>query len=347
VSCRGCGFVYADTNATQISYDSYYSSLSKYEDRKTGSGSGENPLDRKRLKDTAQQIASYLRNPKARILDVGCANGGLLRALQDANHDNLCGIDPSPRCVKNTRKLGIAACLASDSPPPFHPYRADFIILSHVLEHVRDLNETIQRIDRMLAENGTIYIEVPNALGFVKYLYSPFQEFNIEHINHFSLASLQRLMSRIRYGLVSGGEKLLTISKNTKYPVIFGFWKRSKANSITPETPKNNELKTSLLQYIQSSQALLNQIDARLQKLLPQRSPVVVWGTGSLTFKLLTGTSLREARIAAFVDSNPINQGQILRGIPIVPPKAVQKFKEPILVATILHQREISEQIHR
>jgi hypothetical protein len=74
---------------------------------------------------------------------------------------------------------------------------------------------------------------------------------------------------------------------------------------------------------------------------------VIVWGTGQLVLKLLAETSLAKAQIAAFVDSNPINKGRMLRGVPILAPEQIRNSPYPIVVTTILHQQEIAEQIRR
>ena len=346
VCCRVCGFVYADTKVTQAAYDSYYSELSKYEDPKTSVGTGENFFDQKRLEDTARQIVEFLRNPQARILDVGCANGGLLKALRGAGHTSLCGVDPSPACVENTRRLGIQAYPGAFSQP-FQHGKVDCTILSHTLEHVQDLNEATQWIRSVLAENGTVYVEVPDATRYVDYLYAPFQDFNTEHINHFSSLSLRRVMNRAGYQMMTVGEKLLVTAKDTSYPAVFGFWGRGEPGSAMPDLPKDEGLRASLVRYVRASRTLLDGIDAQLQRILPRSTPVVVWGTGQLALKLLVETSLARAKIAAFVDSNPINQGKVLRGVSVISPEAVRRFAAPIIIATILHQREIAEQIRQ
>lgn len=79
VACSSCGFVYADTSVTQADYDRFYAEHSKYEDVKTGTGGVDNPFDWKRQQETVQQIADVLQNLNAEILDVGCANGGMLK----------------------------------------------------------------------------------------------------------------------------------------------------------------------------------------------------------------------------------------------------------------------------
>src|SRR5262245_19942062 len=81
VCCEQCGFVYADTPSSQADYDSYYADLSKYADAATATGAGMQSWDRARLAETAAQLAARLGNPSARVVDIGCANGGLLAEL--------------------------------------------------------------------------------------------------------------------------------------------------------------------------------------------------------------------------------------------------------------------------
>src|ERR1700740_504943 len=80
VSCESCGFVYADTGVAHQQFDDFYARFSKYEDAQTGTGTGLTAWDQKRLSDTAREIARSV-DRGARVLDLGCANGGLLAEL--------------------------------------------------------------------------------------------------------------------------------------------------------------------------------------------------------------------------------------------------------------------------
>jgi len=347
VSCLDCGFVYADTVVSQADYDRYYAKLSKYEDSKTGTGGGENSFDLARLEITAHQIADFLHDPSVRILDVGCANGGLLHALKNLGYENLCGLDPAQGCVENTRTLGLEAYPGSLFQP--FPYGTfDCLVLSHTLEHVQDVRGAINWIRGMLNPSGkhVIYIEVPDASRYADFLYSPFQDFNTEHINHFSMICLRNIMSRTGFEAVETGDKIITISPNMFYPAIYGFW------TMSIERPKIEKsidtlLMTRIGEYIRHSQAILDAIEARLQQVLPQVSQVIVWGTGQLAMRLLVETSLGKANIVAFVDNNSVNQGKTLHGVQILPPKALSGLDGPILITTILHQQAIAEQIRQ
>src|ERR1017187_8042997 len=82
VLCGACGFVYADVHATQADYDAFYAKFSKYDDATHGTGSGLSPEDGQRLDEMAEIVAGAQPSRNARVLDIGCAGGGFLAALQ-------------------------------------------------------------------------------------------------------------------------------------------------------------------------------------------------------------------------------------------------------------------------
>jgi len=341
VCCEHCGFVYADTAIPQAGYDRFYAQNSKYEDPTTGTGGVENSWDRQRQEETAQQIHAYLGGAPASILDVGCANGGLLKALNDLGYENLLGVDPSPACVGNTRRMGLNAEIGS----LFHPFERepyDLVILSHTLEHLQDLGSAAKQIRGMMKENATVYIEVPDASRYADFIDAPFQDFNTEHINHFSTICLNNYLKRNGFEPVSWGRKVIPASANKPYPAIYCFAKPTR-ESLPIE--KDNDLRRLIEIYIERSRNILNEINARLNAALAKSKRLIVWGTGQLAMKLLAETSLANTEIAAFVDSNPIHHGKILRGTKIIPPEAVRDLDEPILIASTLHQQSISDQI--
>jgi SAM-dependent methyltransferase len=346
VCCDACGFVYADTAVTQAAYDHFYAQYSKYEDKKTGTGGVDNEWDRKRVEETARQIADFINNPTMRILDVGCANGGLLKALQDLGYKQVRGIDPSPACVENTRLLGVDAEVGS----LFQPLKQaafDCVVLSHTLEHVQDLKPAMNWIRSATNSNGYIYIEVPDAARYADFVDAPFQDFNTEHINHFSTTSLQNLLRVNGYEPILSGDKVIPASANKPYPAIYCFGKLMSLQNHDLRINKDEDLRGKINKYIMLSRQILDDIEIRLSAVLSTSKRVIVWGTGQLAMKLLVETSLANADILAFVDSNPINQGKILRGIKVIAPEQAAQFSEPILITSTLHQQSIAEQIHK
>jgi SAM-dependent methyltransferase len=350
VCCRECGFVYADTSVTQDEYDLFYEKYSKYENNKTATGGGETPWERKRFDETASFISSFLPDRKAGILDVGCANGGLLMSLKELGYKNIFGIDPSPACVESVRRSGIDARIGSLSDSLNYGLY-DCILMSHVLEHVINLKSVLNSIYLSIypeydKRRTHVYIEVPNATRYNSYVFAPFQDFNTEHINHFSQRCLENLMNLSGFTVISKGEKEIESSPGMPYPSIYSV---SVINDQLPNQfriAKDVELVSNISDYIAKSRTILAKIDSKIQQVLAKSNRLIVWGTGQLVMKLLAETSLAKADIVAFVDSNTINQGKILSGTQIIAPEKIGKQPHPILVATLLHQKEIAKQIN-
>ena len=340
VCCQKCGFAFADTVVTQAQYDEYYATLSRYESNEVATGGGATPWDAERLHGTAASLAQ-VAPLEARVLDVGCANGGLLRALQDAGFPAVAGVDPSVSCVRTTEALGIEAAVGGlfDLPPSIGTFGV--AILSHVLEHVADVNGAIEGLTGLLEPDGLIYIEVPDASRYADFIVAPFQDFNIEHINHFSQQALSNLMGRHGFAPVHEATKEIDSSPGTPYPALYGFFRRGDP----PPFERDRALGQRLKEYIGASRRMMGGMDDELADLVARSPELVVWGTGQLTMKLLAETALGGANIVAFVDSNPINHGQLLKGVPIVGPDDLPASDIPIVIASTIHQHEIADTI--
>lgn len=346
VACPACDCVYADTSADAPAYDRYYADYSKYADQGTSTGGGGDPSDQARIEVTAREIARHLSDRAASIVDIGCANGGILAALRTLGYDRLLGIDPSPDCVANTWSLfGIPAQQGWLSAMPAEAAPANLVILSHVLEHVLDLADALARIRALLAPGGLVYVEVPDASRYAECLAAPFQDFNTEYINHFSLASLANLFATHGFDLVAEGGKTLSMTGGLAYPACFGVFRLSaSAAAHPPAWRRAPDFLLAIERYITRSAALLSEIDIRLADSL--RGPVIVWGAGQLTLKLLVETRLGSADIVAFTDGNRLHHGKTLRDRPIIPPFALRDLPpHPIVIGSLLHHAAIARHI--
>ena len=103
VCCENCNFVFANILINQEVIDDYYKNLSKYESKQISSGGNTSKNDIDRFSKTAEYIKNNFSNNKIRILDLGCANGGLLFELKKLGFENIVGIDPSSQCVQNVK----------------------------------------------------------------------------------------------------------------------------------------------------------------------------------------------------------------------------------------------------
>jgi len=339
VACDECGFCFADTAEPQAVYDVYYADMSKYADTATSTGAGLSTWDAERMEHLAQQIASYAANASSRILDIGCANGGLIAALQHRGYDNVCGIDPAPSCVEQARRVATAdVWTGTFSALPAGIGKFDGVILSHVMEHVRELRPAIDRVREMLNPDGWIYVEVPDAVRYVAFLVAPFQDFNTEHINHFSTISLANLCRRTGFLPTSGGIKEIFSAKGMPYPSAFWFARKTEG---AQRIEKDELLRPALYGYIGASRDMMARIDTAIRRSLDANPDLIVWGTGQLTMKLLADTCLRKANILAFVDGNPVNHGRTILGRNVVGGRDLTSSTTPILICSLINSAAI------
>jgi 2-polyprenyl-3-methyl-5-hydroxy-6-metoxy-1,4-benzoquinol methylase len=347
VACDACGMWFNDTDVSQERYDSYYSYLSKYSDVRTSSGAGTSAEDTQRLHDTATAIADFEVNTGIRLLDVGCGSGGLLDVLKAQGFTNLTGMDPSAQCAAIVRGRTHLCQVGSLTQPLPGSEVFQALVLSHVLEHIRDLQPAMRSVRRLLSSDGWFYVEVPDALRYHECIVAPFQDFNLEHINHFTAHSLAILLVSEGFEVVSSGSKTFPLPGAASYPAIWAFAK--KATTTQPITTDKADISV-MRSYVAKSLHIRDRIEQAITSTVARACPIVVWGVGQFTMRLLAETSLAKANIAAFIDSNPLHVGGTLADAPIISPKAFaerrSEFRDAtIVIGTLLHERSIANAI--
>jgi hypothetical protein len=340
VICRGCGAGYADDIPPQPVFDDYYRDLSKYDyaDRACSPP----PAAARRFQETAAVLEQAIPSKAARILELGSASGQLLAILRERGFAKVWGADPSPGCVRAAESMyGIPGFAASifDIVPPSEPY--DFLILTGVLEHIRDLDRTVRQFDNLLKADGRVFLEVPDASRYAAALDAPFQEFSLEHINFFSGASLANLMRVRGFCCLQVGHTIHP-QYEVSCPAVYGvFEKSAEPGVIEPD----EETAPGLRSYIEGCRGEDEQVRHRIQQAVGASGRIIVWGVGAHTLRLLADGALDSERISLFVDSNPKYQNQKLRGIPVASPVELKDRSEPILISSRGFQAEIQSQI--
>jgi SAM-dependent methyltransferase len=97
------------------------------------------------------QIASLSNKQLTRVLDFGCGAGGLMSALSTLGYDSCgCDIVISPEVVNPNRIWKIEQPYRL----PFEDGSFDIVVSTSVLEHVRNLDQTMAEICRVLKPGG-------------------------------------------------------------------------------------------------------------------------------------------------------------------------------------------------
>ncbi len=118
------------------------------------------------IADTLRECVPGFHLDGARILDIGCGDGGVPIAL--ARHGALAaGLEPGARSLRRARVraeehgVRVAFVRGEAEALPFPEADRDLVILDNVLEHVADRARTLAEIHRVLAPHGLLYMVTP------------------------------------------------------------------------------------------------------------------------------------------------------------------------------------------
>lgn len=132
------------------------------------------------------------------ILDFGCGTGGfLIRAKTKAK--KVYGIEPEKRLEEHFKKNGLEVYTGLEN----FNQKVDYIFLFHVLEHIAEPINVLERLRKNLKPNGKIIIEVPNSDDALLTLYNnkAFSEFTYwsPHLYLYNEKTLSALLEKSGY----------------------------------------------------------------------------------------------------------------------------------------------------
>jgi 2-polyprenyl-3-methyl-5-hydroxy-6-metoxy-1,4-benzoquinol methylase len=340
VACAGCGFVYADGLPEKAVFERYYRGMSKHEPDPDQTVVP--PYKRHNTDLIAKRVSYYWPRRNIRILDVGVGGGATLLALRDLGYTDLMGLDPSARTAEvMRRKYGLNVLNTPVSKLTSCPERFDVILLSGVLEHLRDLGPTLLLLKSVLNEHGSMCIAVPDANRFIESIESPFQYLSTEHINFFTKKSLQSLFAQTDMALQVSWESTALLGVFPE-PIVHGVFAPC-VDALSVETDPDGA--KSMSRYVADSLLRRDELMAATLPLALTGEDVIVWGAGSLTMNLLSDRSFARLNIVAFVDANQNYWDKTIRGVPVVAPAAVAGLNQTILIVSYCYEDEIYAEI--
>ncbi len=153
-----------------------------------------NELDRKR-----RFLAPT--NDKKLLLDVGCGNGEFLTTAKQLGY-RVWGVEPDDKAYRVSKLLGDNVICGSIDALTSLDIKFDVITISHVLEHVYDINNFLYKCEALLNKGGTIYIEYPNPYSYCCEIFKSNWR-GLEPPRHISLPSYDALGKLLnRNGLI-------------------------------------------------------------------------------------------------------------------------------------------------
>jgi SAM-dependent methyltransferase len=270
-----------------------------------------------------------------RLADVGCGNGGFLRAFARRRPGwRLCGLEWGERhceivlgisgveAFEPTGLAGLARLAESGG-------RFDAIVLVHALEHFPDLRQALAGLHGCLKPGGLLLILVPDHAA------NPFDLLVADHCTHFSAASLRRELTLAGYGV----EALAEGTAIAKELAVLA--RRSElVPAAVPEPVQQNA------EARQRAQAAVEFLAATLAQAreASRQGPVGIFGTsiGGVWLAAQLG-----AGAAFFVDEDQDRVGRELMGLPVLAPEQVAAGSAVVLPLAPVVARAVAARLGR
>jgi len=199
-SCNECDFMFTSEAPDQSEIGRYYQS-DVYISHTDGSKGFIEKLyqlvRRKTLVGKRNLVAGVSQKDKGKMLDYGCGTGAFLNEMKTSGWQ-VNGIEPDSGARKRAEQLVASSIGLPEELSELSSDQYDVITMWHVLEHVHELNWTIEQIKRILKEDGKLFIAVPNHHSFDARHYGSFwAAYDVpRHLYHFSPDTMSLLMEK-------------------------------------------------------------------------------------------------------------------------------------------------------
>lgn len=265
-----------------------------------------------------------------RVLEIGAHAGAFLRHLHQRSG-----------CTAYFEELSEEARAVLASQPGLRDFRdptadkqVDVVILRHVLEHIFDLESFLGYVRIILAEGGSLFIEVPDWTHFDAHT----DPFIFEHLNQFNTAGLVYLLRRTGWQT-----EALEKSIHPDDPATPNRVQRIVARPARLPLPGDAAIVDAFRSFAEVQyDGWKNALNALLAEYSGKR--VALYPASHLTFEAVTESRLGEARVLGMFDIDAKKQGREILGLRVYPPQELQAQQpDLILVFTMGYEREIRE----
>jgi 2-polyprenyl-3-methyl-5-hydroxy-6-metoxy-1,4-benzoquinol methylase len=198
VNCNTCGFKFTNPRPDDSVLGNYYKSEDYISHSNTSKGIISKLYKAVRNYTLKKKLALVNKHvSRGTILDYGCGTGMFLKVCQD-NAWKAFGMEPDEGARKIASEQGLTVFSDKGRMQTYITNQTfDAITLWHVLEHVTDLEETLNFFKTKLNPNGVLIIAVPNYTSFDSQVYKEhWAAYDVpRHLYHFNIESIQKLIT--------------------------------------------------------------------------------------------------------------------------------------------------------
>ncbi|MBN1462962.1 MAG: class I SAM-dependent methyltransferase [Paludibacteraceae bacterium] len=203
--CTACGFLFTQNFPAEDSIDHYYDTKEyiSHSDTKKGIVNKLYHIARnKMMKKKAAIIEKHTYTSSRWLLDIGCGTGYFLAHMSKKGW-SVKGIEKNKEAREFAHKNFAVFSHSPKKLSDFEESSFGIVTLWHSLEHIENLNETLKTIRKLLVENGTVFIAVPNsASADADYYKQYWAAYDVpRHLWHFEPNTLKMIANNNGFGI--------------------------------------------------------------------------------------------------------------------------------------------------
>lgn len=203
VKCQDCKFLFTNPRVKEENIGEYYKS-DKYISHTNSDKGLFNFLYQKVRKYAIKTKTKLLLNSidTTKHLDIGCGTGEFLNSCKQKNIECV-GVEPSEIARTKAIKNYNIDVRSDTNLNQFSEDKFDSVSMWHVLEHVYDLNKTIENLNKIIRKDGVLIVALPNHKSFDAKNYKNYwAAWDVPiHVNHFCPKTITKLMSKYDFTL--------------------------------------------------------------------------------------------------------------------------------------------------
>ena len=109
-----------------------------------------------------------VNRPRGTFVDVGCGDGAVVAVAGQLGWDAM-GIEVDPAAVRGALKKGLHVVEGSYERLAMYVQHFDFVMCSHVLEHVHDPRDLLKKLRLVIKPGGVLVLSSPNSLSALRH----------------------------------------------------------------------------------------------------------------------------------------------------------------------------------
>ncbi|WP_395327357.1 class I SAM-dependent methyltransferase [Novosphingobium sp. BL-8H] len=273
------------------------------------------------------------------IVDIG-SNDGLLLSACNALGCRTLGFDPAENIAAMAAERGVETFIDY-----FHPQSAahvlgergpaQVIVTTNTFNHIGDLHRFMESICVLLAQDGTLVIEVPRAMEYIDH--TEFDNIYHEHVSEFSLLSIAKLAGFFDLEVtdalslpdIHGGSMRVFINRKA-----MGLGASDAAEAmLADEVAGGMLLRETYDELAERVAAMGVDVIAMLDEMKAQGLKIAGYGASARGNTLITHFGIDTRYLDFLVDRNPLKHGLYSPNtrIPIRPVEAIEEEQPDVL----------------